>query len=306
MSRTRIAVQNTLQALQTDAYDIGVLSERGMLPGLSGLASAEVIARIPMLRAHNARGAHIYIRSSGEHRYTLLDDLGPGSLARMSAEGFEPALVVETSPGNYQAWLKHSRILPKEMSTLAAQLLAQRFGADGGAADWRHFGRLPGFTNVKPKYQRADGLYPYVLLRQHSGRQFRTAETFAAKLIEKQQAREHQPATPTPNHPGFLSPHEGERYSHLSVSRFRALPRYHRMPAKADMAFCVTALALGMPESEVAGALSAEYLSRDSNPARKIAYVKRTLAAANAWTTRCRPKHKAHTNGMDVKEGTHA
>jgi hypothetical protein len=62
------------------------------------------------------------------------------SIERMRTEGFRPALVVETSPGNFQAWLKHSRRLSKELSTVAARALAQEFKGDLGAADWRHFG----------------------------------------------------------------------------------------------------------------------------------------------------------------------
>ena len=34
MDRTLIAVQNMLGALDAPAYDIGILSDRGMLPGL--------------------------------------------------------------------------------------------------------------------------------------------------------------------------------------------------------------------------------------------------------------------------------
>ena len=38
----------------------------------------------------------------------MLDDLNETSLARLSADGFNPCAVVETSAGNFQAWLKHS------------------------------------------------------------------------------------------------------------------------------------------------------------------------------------------------------
>ena len=55
--------------------------------------------------------------------------------------------VVETSAGNFQACLKHPTVFPKLIGTFAAQTLAGRYGADPSAADWRRFGRLPGFTN---------------------------------------------------------------------------------------------------------------------------------------------------------------
>jgi len=88
----------------------------------------------------------------------------------MKLAGFSPAVVVQTSPGNFQAWLKHPEKLDKEMGTAAARALAERFGGDTGAADWRHFGRLSGFTNRKQKYcDPATGLHPFVKLVESSG-----------------------------------------------------------------------------------------------------------------------------------------
>src|SRR3984885_1331737 len=97
----------------------------------------------------------------------------------MKRAGFSPAVVVETSPRNYQAWLKHPESLNKELSTAAARALAEKFGGDRGAADWRHFGRLAGFTNRKAKYEDADtGLYPFVRLIEARSRVYPVAPQF--------------------------------------------------------------------------------------------------------------------------------
>ncbi len=150
MDRTEFILRNMLRAVQAPLYDIRVLSERGMLPGLDGIPASMVLERLPLLRYRNACGSHIYIRSAGEHRFTVLDDLDEASLARLSADGFDPCAVVETSSGNYQAWLRHATVFPKLLGTFAAQTLTARYGADPSAADWRRFGRLPGCTNCKP------------------------------------------------------------------------------------------------------------------------------------------------------------
>src|SRR6202522_3634054 len=84
MDRTEITVRNMLLAVEAPLYDIGVLSDRGMLPGLDRIAAAKVLARLRLLTYHNARGSHIYIRPSGEHRFTVLDDLNEASLTRIS------------------------------------------------------------------------------------------------------------------------------------------------------------------------------------------------------------------------------
>ena len=48
---------------------------------------------------------------------------------------------------------------------VAAKILAERFGGDPNSADWRHFGRLAGFTNPKPQYRLPNGLFPYSQLK---------------------------------------------------------------------------------------------------------------------------------------------
>src|SRR5258705_1393894 len=130
MDRTESTVRNLLTAIEAPLYDVGVLSDRGMLPGLDGISAAAVLDRLPLLKYRNAHGSHIYIRPSGEHRFTMLDDLSETSLAKLSADGFNPCAVVETSAGNFQAWLKHSRTFPKLLVTFAAQTLAERYDAD--------------------------------------------------------------------------------------------------------------------------------------------------------------------------------
>ena len=287
MDRTLIAVRNMLAALEAPAYDIGILSDRGMLPGLSDIPDHLVISRLPLLKAHNSRGAHIYIRPSGAHRFTVLDDLNQSSIDRLTADDFEPCAVVETSTGNFQAWLKHDDIYPIDLSTFVAQTLASKYQGDPSAADWRRFGRLPGFTNCKPKYRKDSGLYPYVLLRSCTGNQYRMAPLSRIELTRQFQLQEHERQARISKHrTAVFPPGRGMRYSHLSLEKFRTAPKYHDRPAAADIAFCVAAYSLGMPDDAMANTLDSEYLSRDPNPARKAAYIRRTMAKARLWANR--------------------
>src|SRR6266581_4557881 len=112
MNKTESAVRNMFTAIEAPLYDVGVLSDRGMLPGLDSISAAAVLDRLALLKYRNAHGSHIYIRPSGEHRFTTLDDLNATSLARLAADGFTPCAVVETSAANFQAWLKHPRTFP--------------------------------------------------------------------------------------------------------------------------------------------------------------------------------------------------
>jgi hypothetical protein len=276
-----------LGALDAPAYDLGILSDRGMLPGLSNLSAKSVLSRLALLKAHNARGAHIYIRPAGEHRFTVLDDLNSDSVARLADDGYEPCAVVETSLGNFQAWLKHDDVYPASLSTFVAQTLAKRYGADPSAADWRRFGRLPGFTNCKPKYRRENGLYPYVLLRSATGMQYRQAAYLRLEMTKLNQLQEQEREARAARYSASSFATEGRpSHSWLSLERFRNAPKFHDRPAAADLAFCVAALSLRMPEDAIAMTLDSQYLSRDPNPSRKAAYIKRTMAKARSWAQR--------------------
>ncbi len=287
MDRTLVAVQKMVEALHAPAYDIGILSDRGMLPGLSNLPAEGVLSRLALLKAHNARGAHIYVRPAGEHRFTVLDDLTRDSVDRLSADGCGPCALVETSLGNFQAWLKHDDDYPAPLSTFIAQSLAKRYSADPSAADWRRFGRLPGFTNCKPKYRMNNGFYPYVLLRSATGAPYRMAAYLRLEMTKLYQLQEQERETRTAQHQANSIPSaRGASYSWLSLERFRNAAKFRDRPAAADIAFCVAAFSLRVPEDSIATTLDSLYLSRDPNPSRKAAYIKRTMAKARSWAQR--------------------
>src|SRR2546422_7553791 len=66
----------------------------------------------------------------------------------MRAHGHEPCVVLRTSPGHLQAWVRVS-LSPLEpaLATSVARHLADLYGADRASADARRLGRLAGFTN---------------------------------------------------------------------------------------------------------------------------------------------------------------
>ena len=106
-------------------------------------------------------------------------------------------------------------------------------------------------------------------------------------LTKQFQLQEHERQARIAQHrAAVFPPGRGMRYSHLSLEKFRTAPKYHDRPAAADIAFCVAAYSLGMPDDAMANTLDSEYLSRDPNPARKAAYIRRTMAKARVWANR--------------------
>lgn len=120
---------------------------------------------IRWLKRENMLGQDVYFRPVdvsmiGASGIVMLDDLNGQKLSRVKRE-LAPLAVIETSPGNWQAWVQiGKRQMNTQEATLFAKTLAEEYGADLAAADWRHYGRLPGFTNQKPKHNK-NGKHPF-------------------------------------------------------------------------------------------------------------------------------------------------
>ena len=183
---------------------------------------------IGWLRRENARGAHIFVRPEWPHALSLIDDVGADALEEMGTTGFEPAVVVETSPNNFQIWLNHGRVFSDRfLSTLVARQLALRFSGDLGSAAWRHFGRLAGFTNQKKERRLDNGLQPFVKLPCCEGRVYSQAPEFLREVeaLKREHLSRREPRelagpreTDTPVRP-ITSFHADSRYAAIFTAR---------------------------------------------------------------------------------------
>jgi hypothetical protein len=235
-----------------------------------------LIRSVPWLRHQNRDGRNVYVRPSGEHNLSLVDDLTRQSVSNMKRAGFNPAVVVETSPGNYQAWVKHPEALPKEISTAAARELATKFGGDPGAADWRHFGRLSGFTNRKDRHRdEATGLFPFVRLIEATGRGYPEGSHFLDEIRRSvEEARRDRAAIITAPTSGPLPL--------KTIDEFRARSKYTGDQTRVDLAYALYALSKGAAESEVRAVIGSRDLSHKGNERRQEEYVDRTIRKATS------------------------
>jgi hypothetical protein len=276
-------VRAQVEAMGAEVYELGLFrmdAAEGdgppMLPRTWDVAG--LMRSIPWLRLQNAQGRNIYIRPKGEHNLTLIDDLKADAVERMKREGFQPALVVETSPGNFQAWLKHPERLPKEIGTAAARALAERFDGDRKAADWRHFGRLAGFTNRKPKYQGADGRFPFVRLIEAPGASYQQALRFLSDIRKDVGRAEREREQRAANARPMLRASSPLK----AIDSFRSNPTYGGDGTRVDLAYAVYALSHGVPDADVRVALSSRDLSHKGAARRQNEYLDRTIRKAHA------------------------
>jgi hypothetical protein len=289
-NRTVEAVERQIEAMAAEVLEVGLFKpdakerEAMMVPRVWDAGS--LLRSIPWLRHENRDGRNIYVRPQGEHHLSLVDDLTQNAIRGMKAAGFAPALVVETSPDNFQAWLKHSEKLDRETGTAAARALAQRFGGDTGAADWRHYGRLSGFTNRKAKYRDPiTGLHPFVKLAEARGEVYPEAPRFIEDIRKAIEARHREGAERRAARASVWSvaPRETK-----SIDAFRGDPRYGGDGTRVDLAYAVYALSHGRTEAEVEAAIRSRDLSHKGNDRRQQDYVERTIKKALAAADRSR------------------
>lgn len=193
--RTVQAIGRQLKAMGCDSYEIGIreaatgkMMNRHWWPG-------EIRQNLGWIKRMNAMGNDIYIRPAREERHglVLLDDLAQDDLVALKQDGNQPALVVETSPENYQAWVKVADDVTADRRGIIARHLSDKYDADRASAGAYHYGRLVGFTNRKDKYASRQGYQPWVLCRESTGV---TSEAgpellqLAAQQIEAQQRQQ--------------------------------------------------------------------------------------------------------------------
>jgi hypothetical protein len=167
------AIRRQLAAMPSELYLVRLIHQTGRpFPGerlwtATQLASS---ATIRFLRARNCEGCDVYFQPHAEKQnggYILvdLDRADPNAVDLMRANGDDPCVVVQTSPGHLQAWVRvSSSPVEPSVATAAGRHLAHLYGGDRASTDWRHLGRLAGFTNQKPARRTFEGYAPWVKL----------------------------------------------------------------------------------------------------------------------------------------------
>jgi len=166
------AIRRQLAAMPSELYLVRLIHypTRKAFPG-ERLWTADQLgsaATVRFLRVRNREGCDVYVQPYvGDQNagYVLvdLDRAQPTVIATMRARGHDPCVVLQTSPGHLQAWIRLTTApLEPAVATAAGKLLATAYGGDPASTDWRHLGRLAGFTNQKPARRTPAGYAPWV------------------------------------------------------------------------------------------------------------------------------------------------
>lgn len=167
-------MRRQLAAMPCDFYELRLIhgATRKPFPGEQVWSALQLThaSLLRFLRLRNRDGYDVFFRPFAGARnagYILidLDRADDHILDTMRSNGHAPSVVLRTSPGHLQAWVRVSPTpLDPAAATSVARLLAHLYGADRASADWRHCGRLAGFTNQKPTRRQPSGFAPWVRL----------------------------------------------------------------------------------------------------------------------------------------------
>jgi hypothetical protein len=176
--------------------------------GLEGKTRGEILEALPRLQGYVKYNKNICVAPmSADRHHILIDDMTGEKLKQLKEDGYSPACVIESSPGNFQAILTIPKLIgergpfgsspfettDREAANSLVKELNQRYG-DPKLSGAVHAHRLPPFPNLKPKHRREDGTFPATALVEANGGICRKAAGRLEEIHERlnQEARERK------------------------------------------------------------------------------------------------------------------
>ena len=156
-----------------------------------GFTPEELVLHMPEMLRLQRRGENIYYTPlSAEKHHVLIDDMTAESLVRLQRDGYRPAVILESSPGNFQCILTIAKLgsrFDRDVGNRLTERLNREYG-DKKLCGCIHPHRAPGFENRKPKHRREDGSFPEVKLLVAEKRECRKALELARQIAGEYEA----------------------------------------------------------------------------------------------------------------------
>jgi hypothetical protein len=185
--------------------------------GLEGKTRKEILEAMPKLLTYVKYDKNICVTPmSADKHHLLIDDMTGDKLNQLKENGYSPACVIESSPGNFQAILtipklkigdgerslietgplEKAETTDREAANRLVKELNQKYG-DPKLSGAVHAHRLPPFPNLKPKHRREDGTFPETVLVEANGGMCPKAAKQLEEIQERlnQEAREREKQT---------------------------------------------------------------------------------------------------------------
>jgi hypothetical protein len=266
--RTLDQIRRQLTAFGADAFEVQPMPPKGSPLPVERIRrwTADQVQQpktVAWLRRMNAQGYDIFVRPVAAADgmappFAFVDDLDADQVARMAADGLPFAVQVESSPGRFHGWVRLADApLDRDEVTAAARVLADRYGGDPASTDWRHYGRLAGFTNQKPSRKLPSGHQPWAMLHAASGDVAPAADDVLAQareaLLWAERAKRQVPKNRVPAPMPPLR--QSDDPAHIAASVRSRTGGTDQSGSGRDFAAALSLLRRGFSEDEVRAAL---------------------------------------------------
>ena len=201
-----------------------------------GFTPEEMAVRMSEMIRLQRRGENIYYTPlSDDRHHILIDDMTRDRLKKLQEDGFRPAVVLESSPGNYQCLLTIPKLgteHDRDVGNRITERLNREYG-DKKLCGCIHPHRAPGFENRKPKHRREDGSFPQVKLlfaeRRECGKALELSKAINREYAEAAHKRRERPRVIPSGRPGDPS---RAYYAHFdNIRRHLSIEDYSRVDA---------------------------------------------------------------------------
>tara|TARA_R110000744_G_scaffold188407_3_gene307752 strand:- start:1008 stop:1907 length:900 start_codon:yes stop_codon:yes gene_type:complete len=277
---TTRTVKYQLSALPCKEYEIGIYDRTNDVMQLKNSTAKSIINSIKYYKYNNINGKDIFIRPLGKSPFIFIDDLSITAIAKMRENGHNLALVIESSPQNYHGWLRVAEHpLENEVASAVGRYLAHLYDGDKRSSDWRHFGRLAGFTNRKPIHVNEIGQHPFVSILEYTKGVIPAGDNLIADALHYEERKQAEiKARPQLIIDKKMSADPEAMYDE-EIQRLKSIPWPDGYNASdADWSAVIKLLLNGVDEEIVSSIL---YKRSDSvskrSPQRAVDYVQRTI-----------------------------
>ena len=260
-SRRQIArmLETFSLAPEVTAFDLGCLNhETGRMSFRKTWTAPEVRKALGWLAARNATGSSCFIRPAAALGRTSWVLAGPLTAAAREGLTADPGLVVESSPGIFEAWLRLAAPMDLAARLAAARFFTREAGGNPAAVRTAQLGHLPGTTNRTPSGAGA-GLASFAVLRLSSP----SAVTPIPREVERSAGKR---GVGGGGEPPAAEEDDAERWGGLNPDQSRR-----------DFAIACRLLEAGADDHMIAATIAA---ARDFDPQCGGAYLPRTIRAA--------------------------
>jgi len=229
-----------------------------------GFTPQEIELHTPEMLRLQERDENIYYTplSTGRH-HILLDDMSQQKLDALVHDSYRPAVVLESSPGNYQAIFtvpKLGTVHDRDVGNRVTEQLNRRYG-DPKLSGCIHPHRAPGYENRKPEHRRDDGTYPTVRLLWAERRECEKTLALARQIDGEYQRQAAQNAQqPTPQQRPAVEPAAATAGTIAAFQRHRE-DVLNRLPAgdvdwsRVDSMIAVRMRVTGHTQGDIEGTL---------------------------------------------------